>query len=158
MRCWARQKGTKAKDPESYQAKILAVEPKLNADFKKAAGVFSKAKAAGMARFVQNPDNWGPRRKHGRPMMDHELSGQDADYENEGGNGKGRRKRAKVADKVELKAEGKCDEKEAEEAKPEEPAHPTVEAKIEDSVEPDIKAKADEAAQPAVNVEENVAS
>lgn len=73
LRCWARKVGTKSKEPESYQAKILAVEPTYQANFAKADGQFSKARAANEPRFVQNPDNWGPRPKHGRPMLKHEL-------------------------------------------------------------------------------------
>lgn len=73
MRCWAKKVGTKPKAPESYQAKILAVEPSFEADFSKADGQFSKARESNQPRFVQNPENWGPRPKHGRPMLKHEL-------------------------------------------------------------------------------------
>ena len=96
MRCWAKEKGKRAKDPDSYQAKILAQEPQLQANFTKAAGVFSKARAAGKARFVQNPDNWGPRRKHGRPMMDHEMQGENRTEGNGQDDGKRQEKRARV--------------------------------------------------------------
>ena len=117
MRCWARDKGKTAKDPDSYQAKILAQEPQIQANFTKASGVFSKARAAGKARFVQNPDNWGPRRKHGRPMMDHEVAEQEDQKGNQGDGGQGEQKRAKVehvaeeapvAEKAEEKAEEKA--------------------------------------------------
>lgn len=107
MRCWAKEKGKTSKDPDSYQAKILAIEPKLQADFKKAAGVFSKAQAAGKARFVQNPDNWGPRRRHGRPMMDHEVGGEDG----KGGKGGDDSQRAQKRARVEAKEEAKVEEK-----------------------------------------------
>lgn len=73
MRCWAKKMGTKSKEPESYQAKILAVEPTIKADFSKAPGQFSNARAANMPRFIENPENWGPRPKHGRAMLKHEL-------------------------------------------------------------------------------------
>lgn len=77
MRCWAKKVGTKVKDPESYQAKILAVQPTLQADFSNAAGQFSCARAANKPRFIDNPNNWGPRPKHGRPMLKHELDQAD---------------------------------------------------------------------------------
>lgn len=73
MRCWAKKVGTKPKEPTSYQAKILAVEPTFQADFSKAEGHFSMARESKQPRFVQNPENWGPRPKHGRPMLKHEV-------------------------------------------------------------------------------------
>jgi tRNA (guanine26-N2/guanine27-N2)-dimethyltransferase len=98
MRCWARDQGKVAKDPTSYQAKILAKEPTIEANFASAGGVFSKARATGQARFVKNPENWGPRRKHGRPMMDHEIEARDtAASDIAGGEGaQGQNKRAKT--------------------------------------------------------------
>jgi hypothetical protein len=72
MRCWAQSQQVSIREPDSFQAKILSVEPKLKASFSKVGGAFSKAKAKGEARFVQNPENWGPRPRHGRPMLKHE--------------------------------------------------------------------------------------
>jgi hypothetical protein len=75
MRCWARKQNIASRDETSYQAKILAQAPKLEADFSRAKGVLSEAKAKGEARFVQNPDHWGPQRKHGRPALVPEANG-----------------------------------------------------------------------------------
>ena len=49
--------------------KLLAKEPELKADFSRAQGAGSNAKANKVARFLPNPEaNWGPRPKHGRPV------------------------------------------------------------------------------------------
>jgi hypothetical protein len=72
MRCWVKKNPAKVLDPDSYQAKILAIEPKLDVSFASACGVMSKAKAERKPRFVKNPENWGPRPRHGRPMLMHE--------------------------------------------------------------------------------------
>lgn len=73
MKCWAKKHNVKPKEAGTFQAKILAKPPTLEANFTKASGSFSGAKARGEARFVQNPDNWGPRPRHGRPMLPHEI-------------------------------------------------------------------------------------
>ena len=71
MRCWVKQHPVRITDESSYHARILAQEPTLQANFG-GSGQISKFKGAGKARFVQNPENWGPRPKHGRPMLPHE--------------------------------------------------------------------------------------
>lgn len=49
--------------------KLLAKEPELKANFSRAQGAASNAKANKVARFLPNPEaNWGPRPKHGRPV------------------------------------------------------------------------------------------
>ena len=73
MRAWAKKVGTKVTDETSYQAKILAVDPKIEVNFATAKGAISKAKADRKPRFVRNPENWGPRPKHGRPLLPHEA-------------------------------------------------------------------------------------
>lgn len=73
MRCWVKQHPVKiAADDTSYRARILAQEPAMQADFS-GSGHMSKSKSSGKARFVQNPENWGPRPKHGRPLLPHEV-------------------------------------------------------------------------------------
>ena len=71
MRCWVKQHPVRITDETSYHARILAQEPTLQANFG-GSGQISKFKGAGQARFVQNPEHWGPRPKHGRPMLPHE--------------------------------------------------------------------------------------
>ena len=47
----------------------MAKEPELKADFSRAQGAASNAKANKVARFLPNPEaNWGPKPKHGRPV------------------------------------------------------------------------------------------
>ncbi len=49
--------------------KLLAKEPELKANFSRAQGAASNAKANKVARFLPNPEaNWGPKPKHGRPV------------------------------------------------------------------------------------------
>lgn len=73
MRCWVQQHTVNIPDANSYQAKILSKEPQLQANFGGAKVAMSKSKAERKARFVQNPENWGPRPRHGRPMLPHEV-------------------------------------------------------------------------------------
>ena len=50
-------------------SKLLAKAPELKANFSRAQGAASNAKANKVARFLPNPEaNWGPKPKHGRPM------------------------------------------------------------------------------------------
>ena len=49
--------------------KLLSKQPELKANFSRAQGAFSAAKANKVARFLPNPEaNWGPKPKHGRPI------------------------------------------------------------------------------------------
>lgn len=89
MRCWVAKNPVRITDKESYQAKILAVEPTIEVSFANAKGVMSKAKADRKARFVQNPENWGPRPKHGRPLLPHEREDGQAADGGDGGEEKG---------------------------------------------------------------------
>ena len=58
---------TRQLEPGSPAAKILATAPAFKADFARAAGAISAAKASKTARFLPNPEaNWGPKPKHGR--------------------------------------------------------------------------------------------
>ncbi|GBF93065.1 tRNA (guanine(26)-N(2))-dimethyltransferase-like [Raphidocelis subcapitata] len=70
VRCWVRQHPVRDPDPNSYAGRLLAKEPKLEADFSRAPGSISKSQAAGIARFVQNPAYWGPKSRHGRPLSE----------------------------------------------------------------------------------------
>ena len=64
-------------EPGSAAAKILAVAPAFKADFARAAGAISAAKASKTARFLPNPEaNWGPKPKHGRSKVRHSLPAQ----------------------------------------------------------------------------------
>eukprot|EP00958_Prasinococcus_capsulatus_P013111 scaffold1326_cov296-Prasinococcus_capsulatus_cf.AAC.9 len=84
MRCWVKEHpvvGGKG-GPTDAGAKILAKEPTLKvpkgpdggrqrlppANFARANSALSKAKAEGVARFVQNPAHWGPMARAGRPL------------------------------------------------------------------------------------------
>jgi tRNA (guanine26-N2/guanine27-N2)-dimethyltransferase len=69
LRCWIKEhpiNNTKV-EPGSYLAHILGKEAKIQADFSRAQGSMSQAKMGGVARFVQNPKNWGPKAKHSKP-------------------------------------------------------------------------------------------
>ncbi|KDD75194.1 N2,N2-dimethylguanosine tRNA methyltransferase [Helicosporidium sp. ATCC 50920] len=83
MRCWVQEHPVKIKDPQSYAAKLLAKEPELKADFSRAQGAISKAKASKIARFMPNPTpNWGPKAKHQRHVprkKESEENGEQAD-------------------------------------------------------------------------------
>ena len=49
--------------------KLLAKQPELKANFSRAQGASSNAKANKVARFLPNPEaNWGPKPKHGRAV------------------------------------------------------------------------------------------
>ena len=78
LRCWVKKNPVKIMDAGSYHAKILAKPPVIEANFSNAPGTLSKARTEGKARFVQNPDNWGPRPRHGRPMLAHEIEAETA--------------------------------------------------------------------------------
>lgn len=69
LRCWIKEHpiNNSKVEPSSYLAHILAKEPKIVADFSRAHGSVSQAKMGGVARFVQNPKNWGPKAKHSKP-------------------------------------------------------------------------------------------
>ena len=57
-------------EPGSAAAKILAAAPTIKANFARAAGAISAARASKTARFLPNPEaNWGPRPKHGRSKV-----------------------------------------------------------------------------------------
>lgn len=73
MRCWVKQHPVNMVHGDAHQAFILAREPQLDANFSNSKKAFSQARADGKARFTMNPDNWGPRPKHGRPMLPHET-------------------------------------------------------------------------------------
>lgn len=69
IRCWVQDHPVKGHDPDSYAGKLLTKEPELKADFSRAHGAASNAKANKVARFPPNPEaNWGPKPKHGRPV------------------------------------------------------------------------------------------
>jgi hypothetical protein len=99
MRCWVKQNPVRILDEESYQAKILAVEPSLQAKFSNATSSVSQARAERKPRFVQNPQNWGPRPKHGRPMLPHEQeeAGRGPELEAKVSTGSPETKKAKLA-------------------------------------------------------------
>ena len=69
LRCWVQEHPVKVKEGTSA-AKILAKEPELKADFSRATGsmIPDKKGKNKVPRFVLNPDNWGPRTKHGRAI------------------------------------------------------------------------------------------
>ena len=70
VRCWVRQHPVRDPDPSSYAARLLAKEPKLEADFARAPGAVPRSQAAGITRFVQNPAFWGPKSRHGKALSE----------------------------------------------------------------------------------------
>jgi tRNA (guanine26-N2/guanine27-N2)-dimethyltransferase len=87
VRCWVQQHPVKGNDPNSYAGKLLAKEPKLVANFGRAAGAVSASQLQGVTRFVQNPAFWGPKARHGRPPK-----GGEQQQQQEGKKGKGRKR------------------------------------------------------------------
>lgn len=73
VRCWVRQHPVREPDPNSYAGRLLAKEPKLEADFSRAPGSVPKSQAAGVARFVQNPAYWGPKSRHGSRLSEQQA-------------------------------------------------------------------------------------
>lgn len=74
MRCWVKEHPIVGKGPTSPTdpgTVILSKEPTLKANFARANSALSKAKVDGVARFVQNPANWGPKPRAGRPLKPH---------------------------------------------------------------------------------------
>ncbi|KAG6475510.1 probable tRNA (guanine(26)-N(2))-dimethyltransferase 1 [Zingiber officinale] len=68
MRCWVKNHPVKAQQDNSGTA-ILAKEPKLQANFARAAASLSKAKVKKEARYLPNPErHWGPKVKAGRQI------------------------------------------------------------------------------------------
>ncbi|KAL3144470.1 hypothetical protein ABBQ32_004211 [Trebouxia sp. C0010 RCD-2024] len=79
IRCWVQDHPVKAHDAASYAGKLLAKQPELKANFSRAQGAGSNAKANKVARFLPNPEaNWGPRPKHGRAVKDLATAEPDA--------------------------------------------------------------------------------
>ena len=78
VRCWVKQHPVRDPDPKSYAARLLAKEPKLEANFSRAQGAVSKSQAAGVARFVQNPAYWGPKSRHGTRLSEQQQTQQKA--------------------------------------------------------------------------------
>ena len=61
--------------------KLLAKQPELKANFSRAQGAGSNAKANKVARFLPNPEaNWGPRPKHGRAVKVCQSSTPDSSH------------------------------------------------------------------------------
>eukprot|EP01025_Chloroclados_australasicus_P064227 TRINITY_DN8553_c0_g1_i6.p1 TRINITY_DN8553_c0_g1~~TRINITY_DN8553_c0_g1_i6.p1 ORF type:complete len:151 (+),score=11.36 TRINITY_DN8553_c0_g1_i6:30-455(+) len=89
MRCWCKNHppAKPIEDPKSIRGIVLAKEPTLQANFNRAKGSISKSQFKKQPRFVQNPDNWGPRRRHGkRPLEFNSHNGHksnDRKYSNE---------------------------------------------------------------------------
>jgi tRNA (guanine26-N2/guanine27-N2)-dimethyltransferase len=93
IRCWVRQhpvsKTSENKNP--YAAKLLAKPPALEANFTRASGAVSAAKLQGVPRFVENPPEWGPMARAGRPERPPQEAGaarggkRRADADAEGG-------------------------------------------------------------------------
>ena len=84
IRCWVQQYPVKGNDPNSYAGKLLAKEPKLVANFGRAAGSVSASQQQGVTRFVQNPAFWGPKARHGRPPK----GGEQQQQQGKKGNGR----------------------------------------------------------------------
>mmetsp|Transcript_12381 Transcript_12381/g.40751 ORF Transcript_12381/g.40751 Transcript_12381/m.40751 type:complete len:565 (-) Transcript_12381:377-2071(-) len=71
FRHWIKDHPVKEISEKTPGQAILAKEPKLQANFCRAAGSTSKAKEEGIARFPVNPeDHWGPKSRAGRAPID----------------------------------------------------------------------------------------
>ncbi|CAM6128891.1 unnamed protein product [Calypogeia fissa] len=69
MRCWVKTHPVKAQTEVTPGTVILSKEPKFEANFSKVNSALSRAQAAGVARFLPNPEeNWGPKPRAGRPI------------------------------------------------------------------------------------------
>eukprot|EP00887_Chlorella_sp_A99_P005640 scaffold1.g5640.t1 len=65
LRCWVADHPTKTPAPGTAKEKILSKQPEIKANFSRAAQALSRAKQAGVTRFLPNPQaNWGPKPKH----------------------------------------------------------------------------------------------
>ncbi|XP_042472755.1 probable tRNA (guanine(26)-N(2))-dimethyltransferase 1 [Zingiber officinale] len=69
MRCWVKNHPVKAQPQDNSGTVILAKEPKLQANFARAAASLSKAKVKKEVRYLPNPErHWGPKVKAGRQI------------------------------------------------------------------------------------------
>merc|ERR1712166_575836 len=100
LRCYVKQNPLKKPSAEnSPAARILAIEPKLEADFTKAKGSVTSAKATGVAKFLKNPEaNWGPgtRAKPGKRQGDMHDQLAAKSRENQGKNKNKKQKQAQA--------------------------------------------------------------
>jgi hypothetical protein len=58
VRCWVRQHPVRDPDPASYAGRLLAKEPKLEADFSRAPGSVSKSQVGGCLRLASGPPSF----------------------------------------------------------------------------------------------------
>lgn len=66
IRCWVKDHPGKVHPPDSYPARLLAKEPKLEANWARAQGAVSSTRMGGITRFATNPANWGPKSAAGK--------------------------------------------------------------------------------------------
>ena len=89
MREWVKQHPVQVQKG-SYAATILEKDPKIKVSFTRAAGAvtYDKKGKNKVPRFVLNPDNWGPKMRHGRPMKKQKCEEDDRDIAEETGENK----------------------------------------------------------------------
>ncbi|XP_064942360.1 tRNA (guanine(26)-N(2))-dimethyltransferase 1-like isoform X1 [Musa acuminata AAA Group] len=75
MRCWVKNHPIKAQQPDKSGTVILSKEPKLQANFARAAASLSKAKVKKEVRYLPNPErHWGPKVRAGRQITSKHCS------------------------------------------------------------------------------------
>ncbi|XP_065028693.1 tRNA (guanine(26)-N(2))-dimethyltransferase 1-like [Musa acuminata AAA Group] len=75
MRCWVKNHPIKAQQADKSGTVILSKEPKLQANFARAAASLSKAKVKKEVRYLPNPErHWGPKVRAGRQITSKHCS------------------------------------------------------------------------------------
>lgn len=83
LRCWVKQHPVKLPEGSPGQM-LLSKEPTLQADFSRASGslIPDKKGKNKVPRFVGNPENWGPKTRHGKTVKPRMTKKQRLDSEN----------------------------------------------------------------------------
>jgi len=80
LRCWVREHPVKPQATKTPGEAILGVPPKTIANWTRVNGAFTKAQREGVTRFPNNPtENWGPKARAGRQLMDGQHPGVDGE-------------------------------------------------------------------------------
>jgi len=71
LRCWIKEHPVKEQQEQTPGSVILGKEPKITANWTRVTAAQSKARREGVARYPLNPaENWGPKRRAGKPSRD----------------------------------------------------------------------------------------
>ncbi|CAM6032724.1 unnamed protein product [Sphagnum compactum] len=83
MRCWVKDHPVKDHGGETSGRVILSKPPEIEANFKKVPAAMSRALAAGVARFLPNPEEfWGPKPRAGRHLSSKHIASHGAEFVN----------------------------------------------------------------------------